>query len=88
MSDVMEFADREEFRGEENAESRLEAFEKMLAAVQENYDGADSKMKQLKAEGREKSATYRQMMGSKLQYQNMLSMYRLYGLIGDAKKEE
>lgn len=69
-------------------ESRLEAFEKMLAAVQENYDRADSKMKQLKAEGKEKSATYRQMMGSKMQYQNMLSMYRLYGLIGDAKKDE
>lgn len=60
---------------------RLDAFEKMLTAVQENYEQTDNKMKQLKAEGKEKSATYRQLMGNKLQYQNMLSMYRLYGLL-------
>lgn len=63
--------------------SRIDAFEKMLTAVQENYDQTDRRMKQLKAEGKEKSATYRQLMSSKLQYQNMLSMYRLYGLIGE-----
>lgn len=64
-----------------NQESRIDRFEKMLTAVQENYDQTDGKMKQLKAEGKEKSATYRQLMSSKMQYQNMLSMYRLYGLI-------
>ncbi len=62
-------------------ESRIDAFEKMLSAVRENYDQIDRKMKQLKEEGKEKSATYRQLMGSKMQYQNMLSMYRLYGLL-------
>lgn len=66
-----------------NAEDRLEAFEKMLTAVRTNYDQADHKMKQLKAEGKEKSATYRQLAGSKMQYRNMLSMYSLYGLIGE-----
>lgn len=64
-----------------NLESRLDRFEKMLMAVQENYNQTDGKMKQLKAEGKEKSATYRQLMSSKMQYQNMLSMYRLYGLL-------
>ena len=34
-------------------ESRLEAFERMLKVVQENYRTADEKMKQLKAEGKE-----------------------------------
>ena len=66
-----------------NTESRLEAFEKMLTAVRENYDQADNKLKQLKAKGKEKSATYRQLAGSKMQYRNMLSMYSLYGLIGE-----
>ena len=61
-------------------EKRLEAFEKMLVSVKENYETADAKMKQLKAEGKEKSATYRQLMGNKMQYQNMLSMYKLYDL--------
>ena len=66
-------------------QERLEAFEKMLQAVKENYKTADSKMKQLKAKGKEKTATYRQLMGNKLQYQNMLSLYEIYGLL---KEEE
>ena len=49
-------------------ESRLEAFERMLKVVQENYHTADEKMKQLKAEGKEKTATYRQLLGNKMQY--------------------
>lgn len=60
---------------------RLEAFEKMLADVQQRYSAAEERMKQLKSQGREKSATFRQLMGDKLQYQNMLTMYRLYGLL-------
>ena len=64
-------------------ESRLEAFERMLKAVQENYHTADEKMKQLKAEGKEKTATYRQLMGNKMQYQSMLSLYEIYGLLDD-----
>ena len=62
-------------------ENRLEAFEKMLEAVQQNYESVDAKMKQLKAEGKEKTATYRQLMGNKMQYQNMLSLYEIYELL-------
>lgn len=61
--------------------NRLDAFEKMLLAVQKNYEDTAEKMEKLKAEGRTKSATYRQMMGSKMMYQNMLSMYKIYGLM-------
>lgn len=69
----------------ENA-GRLEAFEKMLAAVRENYDSTVSGMAQLKAAGKEKTVTYRQLMGNKLELQNMLSLYRIFGLIeGDGK---
>lgn len=64
-------------------ESRLEAFERMLKAVQENYRTADEKMRQLKAAGKEKTATYRQLMGNKMQYQSMLSLYEIYGLLDD-----
>ena len=62
-------------------EKRLEAFEKMLAEVQKDYETAENKMRRLKEEGKEKSATYRQLMGNKLQYQNMLSLYKIYGLL-------
>ena len=64
-----------------DSEKRLEAFEAMLASVQEKYRDADEKMKNLKTEGKEKTATYRQLMGNKLQYQNMLSLYKVYSLM-------
>lgn len=65
---------------------RLEAFEKMLAAVIGEYNAAVNKMAQLKATGKEKTVTYRQLMGNKLQYQNMLTMYRLYGLLDEERE--
>ena len=65
---------------------RLEAFEKMLAAVIAEYDAAVNKMAQLKAAGKDKPATYRQLMGNKLQYQHMLTMYRLYGLLDEERE--
>lgn len=64
-----------------DSEKRLEAFEKMLQSVKEQYDSADGRMKQLKAEGKEKTATYRQLMGNKMQLQNILSIYKVYDLI-------
>lgn len=62
-------------------ERRLEAFEKMLAAVQGNYESTVAKMAQMKAAGKEKTVTYRQLMGNKLELQNFLTMYRIYGLL-------
>ena len=61
-------------------EKRLEAFEKMLEAVKNNYETADNKMKRLKAEGKEKSATYRQFFGHRMFYKQMLEIYRKYNL--------
>ena len=62
-------------------EERLENFERMLQAVQREYADIEEKMEGLKAEGKTKSATYRQYVGRKMMYQNMLGMYRLYGLV-------
>ena len=62
------------------AEKRLEAFEKMLASVQERYQNTVQKMEKLKAEGRVKTVTFRQLMTDKLMLQNILSMYQIYGL--------
>lgn len=66
-----------------NSKSRLEAFEKMLSAVQNGYETANEKMTKLKAEGKEKTATFRQLMGDKMLYRSMLSMYEIYGLTDD-----
>lgn len=66
-------------------ENRLGAFEKMLESVRSQYDTTVKKMDQLKAEGKEKTVTYRQLFANKLQYQNMLSCYQAYGLLEDEK---
>lgn len=60
---------------------RLAAFEEMLVQVQNHYQDTTAKMEQLKADGKVKSATYRQLMGNKLMYQNMLSLYQVHGLV-------
>lgn len=64
---------------------RLEAFEKMLSAVQNGYETANEKMIKLKVEGKEKTVTFRQYMGDKMLYKSMLSMYKIYGLTDDSE---
>lgn len=60
---------------------RLEAFERMLADLQARLADTQAKMQAVKAQGREKSATYRQLMGDRMQMKAMLDLYRLYGLL-------
>lgn len=59
-------------------EKRLKAFEDMLKAILSQYDSAVEKMAKLKADGEEKTVTYRQLFANKLQLQAMLSYYRTY----------
>ena len=63
-------------------EEKLAAYEAMQEFVKECYRASAARMAELKAAGREKSATYRQMMGDKMQYQSMLLLYQMYGLEG------
>ena len=60
---------------------REEKFEKMLQAVQEQYAATVEKLAILKDQDKTKTATYRQLLGDKLMLQNILSMYRIYGLL-------
>lgn len=60
---------------------RLESFERMLADLQQRLADTETRMQALKAQGREKSATYRQLMGDKMQLKAMLEIYRVYGLL-------
>lgn len=64
-------------------EQRLKAFEDMLAAILKQYDDTAEKMAKLKADGKEKTVTYRQLFANKLQLQAMLSYYRIYELLED-----
>ena len=60
---------------------RLEAFERMLADLQMRLAATETRMQALRAQGKEKSVTFRQLMGEKLQLQAMLELYRVYGLL-------
>jgi hypothetical protein len=60
---------------------RIEAFEAMLKAALEQSEAERQKMEALKAQGREKSATYRQYLGNRLFYNQLFALYRQYGLI-------
>lgn len=61
-------------------QQRLEAFEKMLHQIEMDYAREKELMDQLKAQGKEKSATYRQYMGNRLMYTQFLAIYQAYGL--------
>ena len=60
---------------------RLEAFETMMSRIIEQAEFEKAKMNELKAQGKEKSATYRQYMGNRLFYSRMIELYRQYGLL-------
>lgn len=60
---------------------RLEAFETMLADLTRQAEDEKQQMEQLKAAGKEKSATYRQYLGNRLMYTQMFAWYRKYGLM-------
>lgn len=64
-------------------EQRLEAFEKMLKAILSQYNSTAEQMNKLKAQGKEKTVTYRQLFANLLQYRTVLSYYRTYGLLDD-----
>lgn len=60
---------------------RLEAFEAMLRDIMAQSDYEAGLMRQLKAAGKEKTASYRQYLGNKMLYKMMLEKYREYGLL-------
>ena len=61
---------------------RLQAFEDMLQYILSRYEQEKKSLDELKAQGKEKTATYRQLMGNRLMYGRILDLYRKYGLIG------
>ena len=66
---------------EKNDRDRLRAFENMLEEIRVQADAQQKEMDRLRAEGKEKTATYRQHFGNRLLYRMMLEKYRQYGLL-------
>lgn len=66
---------------------RLNAFEDMLCEAQSEYESTVAQMARLKAEGREKTVTFRQLMSVKLELASLLARYRRHGLLEEGAKE-
>ena len=62
---------------------REEKFERMLQAIQTEYQTTIEKMERLKRENKTKTVTYRELLGNKLTLQNILSWYEAYGLLDE-----
>ena len=62
---------------------REEKFERMLQAIQTEYQTTIEKMERLKRENKTKTVTYRELLGNKLTLQNILSWYEVYGLLDE-----
>ena len=60
---------------------RLQAFETMLEDIVKKADEEQKIMEDLRRQGKEKTATYRQYLGNRLMYNQILAMYRKYGLL-------
>ncbi len=60
---------------------REEKFEKMLQAIQKEYNDTVSKMEKLRMEDKTKTVTYKQLMRTNIMIQNILSRYEIYGLL-------
>ena len=59
---------------------KIKAYEAMRENVIERFNTASDKMVKLKAEGKEKSVTYKQLMAEKMTMQKIMSMYDIFGI--------
>ena len=60
---------------------RTAAFEQMLADLLQRERTEKAQIDALRAQGRDKSATFRQLVSNRLVLTQMLALYREYGLI-------
>ena len=60
---------------------RLERFERMLADLIRQEEQEHAEMARLKQAGKEKTAAYKQYLGSRVLYRMMKEKYRQYGLL-------
>lgn len=62
---------------------RLCQFEAMLEEVQRLYTESASRVGELKAQGKTRGTAIQQVIATKMTYQNMLIMYKRFGLVDE-----
>ena len=59
---------------------RLAAYDRMYADVLKERDKVLSDMEKLRAAGKNKGATYQQLLAQKLTLQNLIGRFEIYGI--------
>ena len=60
---------------------RLEKFEKALKDILEEYDKLGQELEKLRNEGRSKTTKFRELLGKKLVYSMIITIFKRYDLI-------
>lgn len=61
--------------------NKLDKYESMKDYILESLDETVIKLEELKKEGKDKTATYRQLTARKLNLQNVVSFYKMFEII-------
>ena len=61
--------------------NKLDKYESMKDYILESLDETVVKLEELKKEGKDKTATYRQLTARKLNLQNVISFYKMFDII-------
>lgn len=61
--------------------NKLDKYESMKDYILESLDETVIKLEELKKEGKDKTATYRQLTARKLNLQNVISFYKVFDII-------
>ena len=61
--------------------NKLDKYESMKDYILESLDETVIKLEELKKEGKDKTATYRQLAARKLNLQNVVSFYKMFDII-------
>ena len=59
---------------------RLAAYDRMYADLLKERDKVQSDMEKLRAAGKNKGATYQQLLAQKLTLQNLIGRFEIYGI--------
>lgn len=63
-----------------DAEAKLARFEAMKTFIEEQHADTVAKLDTLRAQGKQKSATYTQLLGNKMNQENTLQLYKLFDI--------
>ena len=60
---------------------RLEKFEKALADILSEYDNLGKELENLRNEGKSKTTKFRELLGKKLVYSMIITIFKRYDLV-------